>query len=164
MARIGGSSRDRSTRCCRTAKPRLEGGVALKQLLAANKRLNTAYLLKESLRPALGLHREAGRGTSSTTGEATAVATSQAVREVSPTDRATLGRHRRLLQAREQGRARLRRRAQQQDPRHPASRLRVTRRGIPPPESPHLHAAGAVKSGESTHTASRRPEDPLFYL
>jgi hypothetical protein len=33
----------------------LSGRQALKTLLAANKRLNTAYLLKESFGPALGL-------------------------------------------------------------------------------------------------------------
>jgi len=36
------------------------------------------------------------------------------------------------------------RRAQQQDPRHPTSRLRTARRGVSAPEGTHLHAAGAV--------------------
>src|SRR5690606_1333735 len=44
------------------------------------------------------------------------VATPQALREVRRDDRSALGRHRRLLPAREQGRARLRRRTEQQDP------------------------------------------------
>ena len=47
----------------------LEGKRALKLLLAANKRFNTAYLLKESFGQAVGLHAtKAGRGASSTTG------------------------------------------------------------------------------------------------
>ncbi len=47
-ARTAASSRARSTRCSRTGEPDAEGRQALKTLLAANKRLNTAYLLKES--------------------------------------------------------------------------------------------------------------------
>src|SRR5271155_5075917 len=48
-ARTGASSRARSTRCCRVARNlSLEGKRSLELLLAANKRLNTAYVLKES--------------------------------------------------------------------------------------------------------------------
>ena len=48
-ARTGASSRARSTRCCRVDENlSLEGRRSLELLLAANKRLNTAYVLKES--------------------------------------------------------------------------------------------------------------------
>jgi transposase len=47
----------------------LEGKRSLKILLAANKRLNTAYVLKEVFGQLWDYGREAGRGASSTTGE-----------------------------------------------------------------------------------------------
>src|SRR6202049_1134587 len=47
-ARVGASSRARSTICYRATKTlTLEGKRSLKILLAANRRLNTAYVLKE---------------------------------------------------------------------------------------------------------------------
>ena len=50
LARQGphASSRARNIRCCRTAEPQRPGAQEPEALLAANKRLNTAYLLKES--------------------------------------------------------------------------------------------------------------------
>src|SRR5665213_343326 len=59
-------------------------------------------------------------------------------------DRAPLERHRRLLQAGEQGITRLRRGTQQQDPCVPATRIRTERRGIPPPQGPFMHASLAM--------------------
>jgi len=47
----------------------LEGRQALKTLLAANKRLNTAYLLKESFGQLWSYERELGHSASSTTGK-----------------------------------------------------------------------------------------------
>jgi len=93
----------------------MEGRRNLKTLLTANKRLNTAYLLKEAF----------GR---------------------------LLGWHRRLLPAREQGVARLRRGPQQQDPRHPETGLRTARRRISTAQGPHLHAAGALKCSKFSHS------------
>src|SRR5262249_49283070 len=61
--------------------------------------------------------------------------------EIRRDDRASLGRHCGLLPAGEQGLARLRRGAQQQDPRHPTPRLRLARRGLPSPQNPDLHVA-----------------------
>ncbi|WP_428663315.1 transposase [Reyranella sp.] len=75
----------------------LEGRRSLALLLAANKRLNTAYLLKEEFGQLWDYRCDAssrGSGWSPTT--------------LRRHDRAPLGRHRRLLQAREQGLARLR--------------------------------------------------------
>ena len=60
-----------------------------------------------------------------------------------------VGRHRGLLQAGEQGRLGIRRGREQQDPRHSAAELRLTRRGVPAPESPHLHARPDMKSGRN---------------
>ncbi len=82
------------------------------------------------------------------------VAASQAIRALRRHDRSPLGRHRRLLQTREQGLARLRRGAQQQDPCPPAPRLRPARRRIPPPQGPHPHASRAM-------IASDHPLDSL---
>ena len=46
-----------------------------------------------------------------------------------------MGWDRDLLQAREHNRFRIRRRSEQQDPRHAAEELRLTRRGVPAPKS-----------------------------
>jgi hypothetical protein len=113
----------------------------LRLLLAANKRLNTAYVLKESFGQLWDYNSEAGHGSSSRTGAPAEMAASETLRGLREDDRASLGRHRCLLQTREQSLARLRRGTEQQDPRHPASRLRSARRGIPSPEGPDLHAA-----------------------
>src|SRR5450759_1654118 len=71
------------------------------------------------------------------------------------------GCHRRLLQARKQGLARLRRGPQQQDPRHPAPRLRSTRPGISAAQGAHMHASSALKLPK---TPTRLPEDPDFMV
>ena len=64
------------------------------------------------------------------------VAAAEAVREVRRHDRPSLGRHRGLLPAGQQGLARLRRGAQQQDPGDPAARLRPARQGLPAAQDP----------------------------
>src|ERR1700691_2888686 len=56
-------------------------------------------------------------------------------------DRSSLGCHDSLLPAGEQGLARLRRGAQQQDPSDPTPRLRLARRGLPSPQNSDLHVA-----------------------
>jgi Helix-turn-helix domain of transposase family ISL3 len=56
----------------------------------------------------------------------------------------SLGRHCRLLPAGEQGLARLRRGAQQQDPRDPAARLWLARRRLPASQNPDVHVACAI--------------------
>ena len=97
------------------------------------------------LRPALGL-RARGLGAAllrELAGEPQ-VAAPRALREVRRDDRSPLGWNRRLLQAREQGLARIRRGTEQQDPRHPAPRVRTARRGVPAAEDPHLHAAATL--------------------
>jgi len=73
------------------------------------------------------------------------VATAAGLREVRGYDRASLGWHRGVLQAREQGRTRLRGRLQQQDPRHPAARLRPPRQGVPAAQDSHLYAASNLR-------------------
>src|SRR5262249_44912967 len=71
-------------------------------------------------------------------------AAAQTLREIRRDDRPSLGRHRGLLSPGEQGLARLRRRAQQQNPGDPAPRLRLARRTISASQNSHLHAAGAL--------------------
>ena len=104
----------------------LEGRQALKTLLAANKRLNTAYLLKESFGQSVGL-RARGLGTALLRQLALRpqMAATQALREVCRDDRSSLGRNRCLLQAREQGLAWIRGGSEQQDPGDPAARIRT---------------------------------------
>ncbi|MCK7479015.1 MAG: transposase [Candidatus Moduliflexus flocculans] len=103
-------------------------GKALKTLLAANKRLNTAYLLKESFGQLWELRtRGLGAALLRELAREPEVAAPRALREVRRDDRSSLGWNRRLLQTREQGVARLRRGAQQQDPRHPAPCVRTAR-------------------------------------
>src|SRR5205823_2229998 len=64
--------------------------------------------------------------------------------EVRRDDRSSLGRDRRLLPAGEQGLARLRRGAQQQNPGDPAARLRLAQRRVSAAQNSHLHAASAI--------------------
>ena len=78
------------------------------------------------------------------------VAAAEAVREVRRHDRPSLGRHRGLLPAGQQGLARLRRGAQQRDPGDPAARLRPARQGLPAARNPHLHAAHPVADSQAT--------------
>jgi transposase len=119
----------------------LEGRKSLKLLLAANKRLNTAYLLKESFGQLWSYQSEAWARRFFENWRA-----SLKWQRLAPYEKFAemIDRHwgwnRRLLQAREQGLARLRRGAQQQDSRHPAARVRPTRRGILATQDPHLHA------------------------
>lgn len=101
----------------------LDGKRALKTLLAANKRLNTAYLLKESFGQLWSYKREgwARRFFRQLAGEPE-VAALAAVSEVRRDDRAPLGWNRRLLQAREQSVTGLRRGFEQQDSCYPGLR------------------------------------------
>ena len=134
----------------------LDGKRALRTLLAANKRLNTAYLLKESFGQLWSYEREGwARRFFENWGASSEVAAAEAVREVRGHDRPSLGRHRGLLPAGEQGLARLRRGAQQQDPGDPAARLRPARQGLPAAQDPHLHAAHPVADSTPSQTASR---------
>jgi len=138
----------------------LDGKTALKQLLAANKRLNTAYLLKESFGQLWDYRREAWarrffdqwrqslRWQRLKPFEKFADMIERHWDGIAaycqPENKVSLGFVEGLTQ--------------QQDSRHPAPRLRPARRGVSAPESAHLHAAGAVKSDQSTHTISRRPK------
>src|SRR6202165_2561303 len=72
------------------------------------------------------------------------MAAAQALREVRRDDRSSLGRHCGLLPAGEQGLARLRRGAQQQDPRDPTPRLRLAQRRLSAAQNPELHSACPV--------------------
>ena len=144
----------------------LEGRRSLKLLLAANKADPHGLPAQRVLRTALGLHPGGlGPALLRELAQLAQVATPQALREVRQDDRTSLGRHRGTLPHREQGRARLRRGTQQQDPCHPASSLRSPRRGIPASQDPHLHAeanltpeAYMVPYMLFTHTTSRRAE------
>src|SRR5512135_3651058 len=88
------------------------------------------------------------------------MAAPQAVREVRPDDRGTLGRDRAVLPGGKQGAIGLRRRDQQQDPRHPTTSLRTSRRGAPPPQNPHMHVAGNLKKNPKLPT--RFGEEPFL--
>ena len=123
-----------------------EGRRSLRLLLKANKRLNTAYLLKEAFGQLWDYEREGwARRFFENWRDVAEVAATEALREVRRDDRPALGRHRGLLQAGEQGRPGLRRGPEQQDPRHPAAQLRPTRRGVPAPQGSHLHASSDLK-------------------
>ena len=106
----------------------LDGRQALKTLLAANRRLNTAYLLKESFGQLWSYQSEAwARKFFENWKDALKWQRLKAVREVRADDRTSLGGHRFLLPAREQSRARLRRGAEQHDSRHSAQGLWLPR-------------------------------------
>ncbi|WP_221893088.1 transposase [Xanthomonas theicola] len=102
----------------------LDGRQALKKPLAANKRLNTAYLWKESFVQWWSYRSERGA-------RAFFERCKQSLRwqRLAPSQRFVKrierhwGRHRRLLPSRPQGQPRSGGRAEQQDPGHPAQRL-----------------------------------------
>ena len=100
-----------------------DGRHSLKKLLAANKRLNTAYVLKEQFGQLWDYQREGWARALRALARLAQVATTEALREVRGDDRAPLGWHCRLLQAGEQGQLGRGRGAQQQDPRAPATRV-----------------------------------------
>ena len=134
-----------------------EGRQSLKALFKANRRLNKAYLLKEMFSQLWDYKREVWAQTILRALEVgSEVAATQAVR-FRADDRRALGRHRVVLPGGEQSAVGVRRRNQQQDPRHPKTSLWTSRRGIPPPQNPHLHAARNLKNGPKfTHTLCRR--------
>ena len=72
----------------------LDGRQALSVLLKANKRLNVAYVLKESSDSSGITSARPGRGGSSTTGAPAQVAALEELPEVRRHDRSPLGRHR----------------------------------------------------------------------
>ena len=125
----------------------LEGRKALKTLLAANKRLNTAYLLKESFGQLWDYECEGwARALLRELEEQFALAAASALREVRGHDRTSLGWHRLLLQAREQSLAWLRRRIEQHHTRYPAQGVRLSRRGIPGHEDHYPFLTRAPKT------------------
>jgi len=135
----------RSTRCCRVTRTSTSDGKrsARTSLLGRQQALNTAYLLKDDLRPALDYRRaRAGRG--------------RFLRQLAPASKCSastlralrrhmidrMARHRRLLQPREQGLARLSSKASTTDPVSSSDRLGRTTRNISPQVSLHLPAYG----------------------
>jgi hypothetical protein len=68
----------------------------------------------------------------------------------------SLARDRGLLAAGEQGLARLRREAQQQDPGDPAPRLRLAQRRVPAAQNSDLHVTGAIAAPRACSAAPHR--------
>ncbi len=140
----------------------LDGKRALKTLLAANKRLNTAYLLKESFGQLWSYEREGWARRFFENWRA-----SLKWQRLTPYEKfaAMIDRHWDGIAAYcrpgEQGLARLRRGAQQQDPRDPASRLRPARRRLSAAQDPHLHAAGPVAAQGLCTSVHDRPHRAL---
>jgi hypothetical protein len=168
-ARVSGRQRrfikgQKYTLLAHRENPTLDGRRALKTLLAANKRLKTAYLLKESFGQLWDYGRE---GWARRFFENWRAAVKW--QRLRPHERfaAMIDRHWDGIAAYchpgQQGCARLRRGVEQQGPRPPAPRVRAPRRGIPPPQDSHLHAAGDLTMPshpsvpEFTHTTSRGP-------
>jgi Transposase len=136
--------------------------AGLTTLLAANQRLNTACLLKESFGQLWDYGRE---GWARRFFEHWRAALKW--QRLRPYEKfaAMTERHWKgdcLLPPGERGRARVPRGAEPQDPRAPAPRIRAPGRRIPPAQDPHLHAAGDLtmppypQVPEITHTTSRR--------
>jgi hypothetical protein len=123
----------------------LDGKRALKTLLAANKRLNTAYVLKESFGQLWSYEREGWARhffenwrtrASSGSGSRRMRNSPQRSIVIGTALRPTAGPKTRSRSASSKG--------QQQDPGDPAPRLRLAQRRLPAAQNPHLHAAGPV--------------------
>ena len=123
----------------------LDGKKALKTLLAANKRLNTAYMLKESFGQLWSYEREGWARRFFENWRA-----SLKWQRLKPYEMfaAMIDRHWDGIAAycRPENKVSLGRGAQQQDPRDPAARLRSAQRRILPAQGSHLHVAGTVAS------------------
>jgi transposase len=141
----------------------LEGRRSLKLLLAANRRINTAYLLKESFGQLWDYTREAWAKSFFENWR-----DSLKWQRLKPYEKFArmIERHWDGITAapRTRSRSASSRGAQQQSPRHPATRVRPPRRGVPAPQDPQLHAARAlsprsrmVPSRLFTHSRTRRP-------
>ena len=110
----------------------LKGRQALKKVLAANKRLNTADLLKESFGQLWDYEREGWARRFFENWRASLKWQRLKPYERSGRDdRAALGWNRLALQTRKQGAARIRGGSEQQDSCHSTPSLRSARRGIP---------------------------------
>ena len=134
----------------------LKGRQSLKKLLAANKRLQTAYLLKESFDQLWGYRREGwARRFFDNWKESLKWQRLKPYREVRRDRRAELERDRCVLRGRGEVLLGVRRGGQHQDPGHPTAGVRTPGRRIPSPEGPHLHAARDLKCSHSTHSITR---------
>jgi transposase len=149
-ARLSGKNRrfikgQKYTLLSRRENLTLEGKRSLALLLAANKRLNTAYVLKESFSQ-LWDYERVGLGATLLRQLACQpqMAAPQTLRDLCRDDRSALGGHSRLLPAAEQGFAGFRRGFEQQNPRVSTSRLWAERRRISPPQGSLLHASAAL--------------------
>ena len=166
-ARLSGKDRrfikgQRYTLLSRWENLTTEGRQALKLLFKANKRLHTAYLLKESFGQLWDYNRP---GWARRFFDHWRDALKWQRLEPFQKFAAMVESHWDGIEAycHEENKVAsgLRRGPQQQDPRHPAARLRLPRRGVPPAEDPHLHAAETLKT---THTIPRRAEFPDLLL
>jgi transposase len=146
----------------------LQGRHAIKRLLAANKRLNTAYVLKESFGQLWDYQRE---GWARRFFENWRAALKWQRLKPYEEFAATIERHWDGIAAYSQPENnRVRGGSQQHAPRYPATRVRDTRREISATKNSHVHVARSVKLPKITHTISRRPiigkgrRVPLFLL
>ena len=134
----------------------LDGRKALKTLLAANKRLNTAYLLKESYGQLWDYEREGWARRFFENWKS-----SLRWQRLAPFEKfaAMIERHWdgivSLLPAREQSLAGLRRGIEQHHPRHSAQGVRLSRRGIPGYEDHRPLLTRAPNHAKITHTNPR---------
>ena len=124
----------------------LKGRQALKTLLRANKRLNTAYLLKESFGQLWSYEREGwARRFFENWKAALKWQRLRPYEKFAADDRASLGWHRRLQQTGEQSLAGICRGPEQQDSCHPTTSLWAARRRISATEDSHVHASSPLK-------------------
>ncbi len=126
------------------------GRRSLKMLLKANKRLNTAYVLKEAFGQLWDYQTEGwARRFFENWRDSLKWQRLAPYEKFAEMRESSLGWYRGLLQAREQGGAAwLCGGLEQQDPRHPAASLRPTRRRVSAPEDSHLHASADMKSSQ----------------
>ncbi len=141
------------------------GRRSLRILLKANKRLNTAYvLLKEAFGQLWDYGTEGwARRFFDNWRDSLKWQRLEPYEKFAEMRESSLGWHRRLLQAREQGGAAwLCGGLEQQDPRHPAPCIRPARRGISAAEDSHVHVGATVNTLRIEHGLSAGARPPAL--
>jgi hypothetical protein len=140
----------------------LKGRQALKTLLSANKRLNTAYVLKESFGQLWSYEREGWARRFFENWKASLKW--QRLRPYEKFAQMIEKHYRRLQQTGKQSLSGVRRRIEQQDSCHPETSLRTERRRVSAAQDSHFYVAGAVKTSHFYPLESTKSQQFIAFL